>query len=192
MMSRDRQESNAKEYSMPASRSVNSQRATSWPTFRDRIRTPCRASRIPPRRNRGPASSWQELSFSAFRVALIDPTARVRASRFRSPHHIPRVLGVAITGGFLNGETIHFSDNLNCLIGGRGAGKSTAIRATAYALGLNDDFDDFDSCPDSVTVFCEDANRRRVPLCSKRGGDIEVKAKDDRSAGRCTGRCVPR
>lgn len=119
-----------------------------------------------------------ELSFSAVRVALVDPTARVRAWA-SVPHAIPRIRGVAMTGGFLHEETIHFSDNLNCLIGGRGTGKSTAIRAIAYAFGLNDDFGDCDNCPDSVTVFCQDANGVVYRYVRTRGGDIEVKAKED-------------
>ena len=121
-----------------------------------------------------------ELSFNAFRVALVDPTARVRACA-SVPCSIPRVHGVAITGGFLHQEMIHFSDNLNCLIGGRGTGKSTAIRAIAYAFGLNDEFGDYDNCPDSVTVFCEDANGILYRYVRTRGGDIEVKAKEDAS-----------
>ena len=121
-----------------------------------------------------------ELSFSAFRVALVDPTARVRAC-ISVPRGIPRVRGVAITGGFLHEEMIHFSDNLNCLIGGRGTGKSTAIRAIAYAFGLNDEFGDYDNCPDAVTVFCEDANGILFRYVRTRGGDIDVKAKEDRS-----------
>jgi DNA repair ATPase RecN len=121
-----------------------------------------------------------ELSFDAFRIALIDPTARVRACAL-VPGSIPRVRGLAITGGFLHEEKIHFSDNLNCLIGGRGTGKSTAIRALAYAFGLNDNFGDFDNCPDSVTVFCEDQNGILYRYTRSRGGDIEVKAKEDRS-----------
>src|ERR1035437_3495483 len=51
-----------------------------------------------------------ELSFNAFRVALIDPSARVRATA-SLPRAIPRVRGIALTGGFLNDERIHFSDN---------------------------------------------------------------------------------
>lgn len=132
-----------------------------------------------------PSKPWTriklaELSFNALRVALVDPTARVRAS-VSVPRSIPRVRGVAITGGFLHEEKIHFSDNLNCLIGGRGTGKSTAIRAIAYAFGLNDEFGDYDNCPDSVTVFCEDANGILYRYVRTRGGDIEVKAKEDRS-----------
>ncbi|MBN9501503.1 MAG: PHP domain-containing protein, partial [Armatimonadetes bacterium] len=80
-----------------------------------------------------------ELSWSAFRTALIDPTARVRPTQ-SVPRLTPRILGMGIAGGFLNGEKLHFSDNLNCLIGGRGTGKSTAIRALAYGLGMIDDF----------------------------------------------------
>lgn len=132
-----------------------------------------------------PSKPWTrvklaELSFSALRVALVDPTARVRASA-SLPLSIPRIRGVAITGGFLHGEKIYFSDNLNCLIGGRGTGKSTAIRAIAYAFGLNDEFGDYDNCPDSVTVFCEDENGIQYRYVRTRGGDIEIKAKEDRS-----------
>jgi DNA repair ATPase RecN len=132
-----------------------------------------------------PSKPWTriklaELSFNALRIALIDPTARVRACA-SVPHSIPRVRGVAITGGFLHEETIHFSDNLNCFIGGRGTGKSTAIRAIAYAFGLNDEFGDYDNCPDSVALFCEDENGVLYRYVRTRGGDIEVKAKEDQS-----------
>lgn len=132
-----------------------------------------------------PSKPWTriklaELSFNALRVAMVDPTARVRASA-SLPRSIPRVHGIAITGGFLHEEKIHFSDNLNCLIGGRGTGKSTAIRAIAYAFGLNDEFGDYDNCPDSVTVFCEDENGIIYRYVRTRGGDIEVKAKEDGS-----------
>ena len=135
--------------------------------------------------HQNPNKQWtriklSELSFNAFRVAMVDPTARVRAC-VSLPHSFPRIHGVAITGGFLHQEIVHFSDNLNCLIGGRGTGKSTAIRAVAYAFGLNDEFGDYDNCPDSTTVFCEDANGILYRYIRTRGGDIEVKAKEDGS-----------
>jgi len=57
----------------------------------------------------------------------------------------------------------------------------TAIRALAYAFGLNDDFGDFDNCPDSVTVFCEDETAILYRYVRTRGGDIDVKAKEDHS-----------
>jgi hypothetical protein len=132
-----------------------------------------------------PNKSWtrvklSELSFAAFRTAFIDPTARVRAMA-SVPRSIPRLIGMAITGGFLHRENIHFSSNLNCFIGGRGTGKSTAIRAIAYAFGINDEFGDFDSCPEEVAIFCEDENGVHYRYSRTRGGDIDVKAKEDRS-----------
>jgi DNA repair ATPase RecN len=40
------------------------------------------------------------------------------------------------TGGFLDGETIRFADDLTAFIGGRGTGKSTAIESLRYVLGV--------------------------------------------------------
>jgi len=133
--------------------------------------------------NPSPDKPWTrvkltELSFDALRIAMIDPTARVRASA-SVPRAIPRVRGMALTGGFLHGEMIHFSDNLNCFIGGRGTGKSTAIRALAYSFGIKDDFGNYENCPDSVVVYCEDADGVLYRYERSRGGDISVKAKED-------------
>lgn len=121
-----------------------------------------------------------ELTWEAFRTAMTDPTARVKPKAVL-PRAIPRVRGIAMTGGFLKGEVIHFSDNLNCFIGGRGTGKSTAIRALAYAFGLNDEFADYENCPDSVTVICEDAAGVLYAYKRTRGGDIAVRAKEDQT-----------
>lgn len=121
-----------------------------------------------------------ELSFNSLRVALVDPTARVR-NYTSMPRSTPRIRGVSFTGGFLHGEMVNFSSNLNCLIGGRGTGKSTAIRALAYAFGINNDFSNYDNCPDSIIVWCEDQNGVLYRYSRTRGGDIEVKAKEDAS-----------
>ncbi len=119
-----------------------------------------------------------ELSFSAFRTALVDPSARVRA-RSVLPPFVPRIRGMAITGGFLHQEAIHFSDNLNCFIGGRGTGKSTAIRGLAYAFGLNEEFGEYDNCADSIIVWCEGADGVIYRYERSKGGDISVKANED-------------
>jgi hypothetical protein len=118
-----------------------------------------------------------ELDYSGFRTALIDSEARVRAVA-TVPPATPRVLGFAIGGGFADGQICRLSPNLNCFIGGRGAGKSTAVQSLAYGLGLNRDFADGDNCPDIVEVFCEDANGTRFRFVRQRGGDAEVVAWD--------------
>jgi len=46
-----------------------------------------------------------------------------------------KIKSISVDGGFLNGTTIEFSDHLNCLIGGRGTGKTTVIEFIRYALG---------------------------------------------------------
>ena len=40
-------------------------------------------------------------------------------------------------GGFLDGTVMPLNPNLNVLIGGRGAGKSTVIESLRYVLGLD-------------------------------------------------------
>src|SRR5689334_5839535 len=52
-------------------------------------------------------------------------------------HHV--VLGLRVTGGFLGGAALEFADGLNCLIGGRGAGKTTALEFLRFGLGLMPD-----------------------------------------------------
>ena len=67
-------------------------------------------------------------SFAGLRVALQDADARIRIEE-EVPQSFPYVMGMSLEGNFLDGQVIHFSRNLNCIIGGRGTGKSTAFEA---------------------------------------------------------------
>jgi ABC-type uncharacterized transport system ATPase subunit len=58
-------------------------------------------------------------------------------SRTQSAHHV--VLSLSVTGGFLAGAHLTFADGLNCLIGGRGTGKTTALEFLRFGLGLMPD-----------------------------------------------------
>lgn len=97
-----------------------------------------------------------DLSFASFRTALADPDARVRVA-VTLPPTVPRVLAVSVQGGFLDSAKYRLSDNLTCFIGGRGTGKSTALRCIGHALGVETDIENYDNCPDSVVVYCRDA-----------------------------------
>jgi PHP domain len=119
-----------------------------------------------------------ELSYEAFRIALTDAEARVRAV-VMIPRALPRILGMQITGGFLDGETYHFSDNLNCFIGGRGTGKSSALQALAHGLGINDELEAHDNCPGTVIVYCEDMNGTRYRYERIQGAETTVKAREE-------------
>lgn len=96
------------------------------------------------------------LTFESLRTALADPDARVKPQADLPPG-VAAILGIHVQGGFLNGETYHFSDNMNCFIGGRGTGKSTALKCLTYALGVNDQIEEYGNCPDTILVYCRDA-----------------------------------
>jgi hypothetical protein len=72
-------------------------------------------------------------SFEGLRIALQDSDARIRLED-EVPQRVPYLMGMKIQGGFLDGQSFHFSRNLNCIIGGRGAGKWAvcSARTTPY------------------------------------------------------------
>lgn len=74
-------------------------------------------------------------SVEALRQAFLDPESRVRLNSDPEPDPHSEFLAITWEGGFLDGTAIHFSPNLNVLIGGRGAGKSTVIESIRYVLG---------------------------------------------------------
>lgn len=45
-----------------------------------------------------------------------------------------KLLGLTVTGGFMDGLNVKFAPGLNCIIGGRGAGKTTFLELIRYAL----------------------------------------------------------
>jgi hypothetical protein len=52
-------------------------------------------------------------------------------------HHA--ILRLQVSGGFLDGLDLTLVDGLNCIIGGRGTGKTTALEFIRYAFGLMPD-----------------------------------------------------
>nr|WP_284331144.1 AAA family ATPase [Dyella flagellata] len=96
-------------------------------------------------------------SFDGLRVALEDADARVRIED-QIPPAVPRILGVHIDGGFLSGQVIHFSSNLNCIIGGRGTGKSTSFETIRCLSSAPSDNKVIDSevWPDELHLFWQD------------------------------------
>ncbi len=83
-----------------------------------------------------PRLTWIKLSAvtaSALRLALHDPRTRVLTKKPEPARH-PRILSMEVQGGFLDGLTLRFNDDLSALIGGRGAGKSAVLETLRYAL----------------------------------------------------------
>ncbi len=77
-----------------------------------------------------------EVSVEGLRQAFLDPDSRVRLHAHPPPEEHAEFLAITWQGGFLDGAAIHFNENLNVLIGGRGAGKSTVVESIRYVLGL--------------------------------------------------------
>lgn len=75
-----------------------------------------------------------ELSFEAVKFALSDPTARVATDPPK--HQASYIRSIHFDGGILDGQTLHFSPELNTLIGIRGSGKSSILEAVRYALDI--------------------------------------------------------
>jgi hypothetical protein len=70
------------------------------------------------------------------RDAMLFHETRVRFAEDLPATPSPRLIGMRLRGGGLFAEaSIAFNENLNCLIGPRGCGKSTIIEALRYVLG---------------------------------------------------------
>nr|MBF0223523.1 AAA family ATPase [Desulfobulbaceae bacterium] len=73
-------------------------------------------------------------SFEAFKLAFKDPESRVRLNSDVSEKYFSHIESFKVTGGYLDGVHISFSDHLNTVIGGRGTGKSTLLECIRYVL----------------------------------------------------------
>lgn len=119
-----------------------------------------------------------DLNFEALRNAIVNnPKARCKAE-VELPVSYPRVLRARFTGGFLDGVQLDFSANLNCLIGGRGSGKSTALLAIRAALGTSlepdEDPDEAGRMPDETVVeFVDSAGSLRTARRERQGTPTE-------------------
>lgn len=74
-----------------------------------------------------------ELSFDAAKFALSDPA---RVATEPPKHQASHIRSIHFDGGILDGQTLHFSPELNTLIGIRGSGKSSILEAVRYALDI--------------------------------------------------------
>lgn len=88
--------------------------------------------------------TWVKMSkpsIEALRQAFLDPLSRVSVLGERpsdSQTH-PRISSVSVRGAkFLADQEVVFSENLNCVIGGRGSGKSSLLEYIRFAIGLDD------------------------------------------------------
>ena len=77
-----------------------------------------------------------DVSIEGLRQAFLDPESRIRLASDPLPADHNEILSLTWSGGFLDDVVLTFNPNLNVLIGGRGAGKSTVVESIRYVLGL--------------------------------------------------------
>ena len=85
------------------------------------------------------ATCWvkmSEIGIEGLRQAFLDPRSRIRLHGDTEPDEHAELVAMAWQGGFLDGAGVHFNPNLNVLVGGRGAGKSTVVESLRCVLGL--------------------------------------------------------
>lgn len=116
----------------------------------------------------------QTLTFESLRIALDDGSARVRIED-EIPPAVPFIKGIRMSGGFLDGQCVHFGRNLNCIIGGRGTGKSTTFEAIRCLTGNTSTSSvvDSDVWPDQVDLLVEDQSGQVHHLARPRSGEVE-------------------
>ncbi len=78
-----------------------------------------------------------KLGVEGLRQGFIDPATRVRLIGHPETTPHSALLYIGWQGGFLDGSELRLNGNVNVLIGGRGAGKSTLVESIRYALGLS-------------------------------------------------------
>ncbi len=100
------------------------------------------------------------------RYAFDDPELRITlADPALLPLH-PTIDGVRISGGFLPGASIDLSPDLNCFLGGTGAGKSLVLEAIRFALDQQVDRDEFGPIREEVDL--------RLAYALRDGTEVQV------------------
>lgn len=77
-----------------------------------------------------------EPSIEGLRQAFLDPGSRVRHPDGFEIEARDRILGMTWEAGFLGDQQLRLSDQLSCLIGGKGTGKSTVVESLRFVFQM--------------------------------------------------------
>ncbi|MGI6513554.1 MAG: TrlF family AAA-like ATPase [Syntrophomonadales bacterium] len=75
-----------------------------------------------------------KVGIEALRQSLFDPTVRIKFPGEVTEHGYTKIIGLYVSQGFLEDNYYSFNPNLNCLVGGKGAGKSLTIECLRFGL----------------------------------------------------------
>ena len=106
-----------------------------------------------------------EITLGALKQCFYDPDTRIRRMDTPPPEvEGYRIERVAFNGGFLDGQSIRFHSGLNCILGGKGVGKSLVIEFIRFALNQ--------ACT-KVKDIKQD-HREKLKSCLGIGGEVEI------------------
>ncbi|PCJ97320.1 MAG: histidinol-phosphatase [Zetaproteobacteria bacterium] len=110
-------------------------------------------------------------TFDALRIALMSYESRVRIEDV-IPERVPKFLRASIKGGLLDNQVVNFSDNLTCIIGGRGTGKTTLMEIVRTTSGNESGKEviDSDVWPDDISLFYEDETGKIIEFRRSKNG----------------------
>jgi len=82
------------------------------------------------------------VSLNGIRQAVLDHDVKIKFEWHDIGLKSPRVISLTVSEGFFQGTTFELHPHLNCFVGGKGTGKSTAIELLRYAFNDLATFDD--------------------------------------------------
>jgi hypothetical protein len=126
--------------------------------------------------------SWVKMSkpsIEALRQAFLDPISRIALLGNLPSEALqhPRITRLVVKGAaFLNDQDLQFSEMLNCVIGGRGSGKSSMLEYLRFAIGMDEQ--DARSRDEDLTI-----SRKRRQLLASLGSSAEIRVTFQVAAG---------
>lgn len=125
-------------------------------------------------KNRLTRLKMPDLSFCAFRNALLSSESRVRLEEV-IPEQRPLISHIKIDGALLDGVDIELSPNLTCIIGSRGAGKSTLLEAIRETTGnkSNSRICDSEVWPQTISLDYIDEVDQVIKFQREKNGSVE-------------------
>lgn len=124
--------------------------------------------------NRLTRIKMSELTFKAFRNALMSSESRVRLED-DIPEQRPVIKHIKLEGELLDGLDIDLSPNLTCIIGSRGAGKSTLLESLRETTGnhTTSRLCDSEVWPQVITLDYVDEVGQQFTLQREKNGTVE-------------------
>lgn len=105
----------------------------------------------------------------SLKQALLFPDTRIRFPDEVLASPLPHIMGLEIVAGdesgFFKHLQIAFSENLTCMIGPRGSGKSTIIEALRYVFGYNQALEEIDQAGGELAKKARSLQQATLPKC---------------------------